>query len=536
MSSQTEFDFVVVGAGAAGCAAAARLSERADVSVLLIEAGRDDPWIWLRVPLGIGIVLTGERALRRYVTEPEPQLNGRSIFWPRGRVLGGTSTVNGMLWVRGDPKEYDDWARNGCDGWDYSSILPILRRIERTALGDAAVRGRSGPVSIVEYGPIDPLTAAFLTACREVGIAHNPDYNGNQYDGAGILQLNTRRGWRHGVREAYFWPARKRKNLTLMTEAVAETIGFSGKRARTVLVRRGDDLITLSARREIVICAGAIDSPKLLQLSGIGDPERLRSVGIAPVLALPGVGVGLRDHLHIRLSYRCTQPVTLNDMLRSPLGKALLGLRYLLRHDGLMATSTSTAHALVRSVPGLDRPDIKIQLHPMSSPDARHPRKLSLDPFPGFGIGVFSLQPKSVGEVMVPSPDARVPPRISANYLDHPDDVVSAIAGVRIARKIADQDALRRFIGEETSPGLKALRDAELLDFIRATGTTSYHPVGTCRMGRDAMAVVTPDLSVVGVAGLRVADASVFPTMPSANTHVASILVGERVADVISAV
>lgn len=526
----TTFDYIVVGAGAGGSAAAARLSEDKRFSVLLIEAGRDDPWHWLRVPLGIGKVLTGKRALWRYWTAPEPHLNNREIFWPRGRVWGGTSTVNGMLWVRGDPAEYDGWA---LPGWDHPSLLPRFRRMESTALGDAAWRGRDGPVHVTRYGPEDPLSDGFLAACEGAGMARNPDYNGARYDGAGYLQTNTRNGLRHGAREAYLRPAQQRRNLEILSQALVQRITLDGARAVSVTVRRDGQDETHTCRREIILAAGAIDTPKLLELSGIGQAARLRGLGIEVALDRPGVGEGLRDHLHTRLSFRCRNAVTLNQIMNNPLRKALFGLRYLVRRDGLMSGSTSTVHALVRTAEGPGQPDMKLQLHPMSSADARAAGKLVFDRFPGFGIGTFPLRPRATGSVHLASNDPAAPPRIQANYLGHPEDLARAIAGVRLARRVAAQPAMAAFHPVEIRPGATAESDDEITGFIRDTATTSYHPVGTCRMGQGADAVVDADLRVHGVEGLRIADASIFPTMPSANTHAPSILVGEKVADFI---
>ena len=535
MTGQETFDYVVVGAGAAGSAAAARIAEEGRHSVALIEAGRDDPWVWLKIPLGIGIVLTGERAVRRYRTEAEPNLGSRRIFWPRGRVLGGTSTINGMLWVRGDPAEYDRWADMGCKGWDFGSVLPHFKRMEACTLGRDTLRGRTGKTSIVEYSPRDPLSSAFFKACTESGITANDDYNGDRYGGVGYLQLNTRRGLRHGVREAYLRSLGGNRNLAILCDTTVESIAVENRRATSVRVRRDGTTRTIGCRREVILAAGAIDTPRLLELSGIGDPGRLQGLGIQPVHALPGVGEGLRDHLHTRLTFRSTRAVTLNDIMRSPARKVLFGLRYLVSRKGLMATSTATVHALARSPPERGRPDVKLQLHPLSAPEIRSPDRVDLDAFSGFGIGTFPLRPKSTGSVHIASRDPREQPRIRPNYLDHPDDLACAIAAVRLARRVAAQPALSDLVAEEVRPGAEAKSDEAIAAFIRETGTTSYHPVGTCRMGVDAMAVVDPELRVIGLEGLRVADASVFPTMPSSNTHAPSILVGEVAASLVNA-
>lgn len=535
MTGPGTFDYVVVGAGAAGSAAAARIAEEGRHSVALIEAGRDDPWIWLKVPLGIGIVLPGKRAVRRYWTDPEPNLGSRRIYWPRGRVLGGTSTINGMLWVRGDPAEYDRWARMGCTGWDYDSVLPHFKRMEACTLGRDTLRGRTGKTSIVEYSPRDPLSSAFFKACTQAGIAANDDYNGERYEGVGYLQLNTRRGLRHGVREAYLRSIGRNDNLAILCDTAVESIAIENRRATSVRVRRNGTEWNIGCRREVILAAGAIDTPRILELSGIGDPDRLRSLGIEPVHALRGVGEGLRDHLHTRLTFRSARAVTLNDVMRNPLRKMVFGLRYLLSRKGLMATSAATVHALARSAPELAVPDIKLQLHPLSAPDTRSPDRVELDEFSGFGIGTFPLRPASTGSVHIASRDPREQPGIRPNYLDHPDDLACAVAAVRLARQVAAQPALSELIVEEVRPGDEAKSDEEIAAFIRETGTTSYHPVGTCRMGVDAMAVVDPELRVIGLEGLRVADASIFPTMPSSNTHAPSILVGEVAASLVNA-
>ena len=535
MTEPETFDYVVVGAGAAGSAAAARIAEEGRHSVALIEAGRDDPWILLKVPLGIGIVLTGERAVRRYWTEAEPNLLSRRVFWPRGRVLGGTSTINGMLWVRGDPAEYDRWADMGCSGWDFDSVLPHFKRMEACVLGSDRLRGRTGKTGIVEYSPRDPLSSAFFKACTEAGIAANDDYNGERYDGVGYLQLNTRRGLRHGVREAYLRPLGGNRNLRILCDATVESVAIENRRATSVRVRRNGRAGTIGCRREIILAAGAIDTPKILELSGIGDPDRLQSLGIQPVHALRGVGEGLRDHLHTRLTFRSKRVTTLNDIMRSRARKILFGLRYLLSRDGFMATSTATVHAIARSAPERARPDLKLQLHPLSAADPRNPDRVELDGFSGFGLGTFPIRPASTGSVHVASCDPREQPRIMPNYLDHPDDLACAIAAVRLARTVAAQPAFSDIIVEEVRPGAEAQSDGEIAAFIRETGTTSYHPVGTSRMGVDAMAVVDPELRVIGLEGLRVADASIFPTMPSSNTHAPSILVGEIAASLVNA-
>jgi choline dehydrogenase len=410
------YDFIVVGAGSAGSAVAARLTESGRHRVLLLEAGEDDPWIWLRVPLGAGYVLLSERGLWRFYTEPEANLGNRKMFWPRGRVLGGSSTVNGMLWVRGEPAEYDHWRDLGNPGWGYADVLPFLKRMESYAKGDGAVRGKDGPINISLFGR-NTLGDAFHKACVGAGVPATPDYNASQYEGVGYLQSNTKNGLRFGGREAYLRPARGRHNLHVRAGARAQRIRVEKGRAVGVEFRVGERMHFARASREVVVSAGAVQSPQLLELSGIGDKARLREVGIAAAAHLPGVGENCRDHLHTRVSYECTRPITLNDIMANPLRQAWMGLRYLVRRDGHMAACTATVHALAKTDPSLDRPDVKIQIHNLSSEDPRHPSQLVLDKFPGFGIGTFALsrnrRVRSTSARPTPTSRRRSPPTTS---------------------------------------------------------------------------------------------------------------------------
>ena len=530
LADETAYDYVVVGGGSAGSAVASRLSESGRFRVLLLEAGEDDPWIWLRVPLGAGFVLLSQRSLWRFYTEPQANLGDRKMFWPRGRVLGGSSTINGMLWVRGEPAEYDHWRDLGNPGWGYIDVLPYLKRVESYAQGDGTVRGKHGPVHISLFGR-NALGDAFHKACIEAGVPATPDYNGTQYEGVGYLQSNTKRGLRFGGREAYLHPAHGRVNLRVRTGARAERIRVEKGRAVGVDYRIAGERHFARASREVIVSAGAVQSPQLLELSGIGDKERLAELGIACAAHLPGVGENCRDHLHTRVSFECTRPITLNDILDNPLRKAWMGLRYLVRRDGEMAACTATVHALAKTDPSLGRPDVKIQMHNLSAEDPRHPTELVLDKFPGFGIGSFALRPESKGSVHIRSADPDEPPVIAANYLADARDRKTSIAALRLARRIAEQPALAKLIVREVRPGPEAQSDEALLEHIAKLGATSYHPIGTCKMGNDAMAVVDHELGVHGIKGLRVADASIMPTMVSSNTNAPSFLIGERCAD-----
>jgi choline dehydrogenase len=539
-----EFDYVIVGAGSAGCVLANRLSASGTHSVCLLEAGDDDNWMWIRIPAGIAHILTGERAIWRFQTEPDEKVGGRGIFWPRGRALGGSSAVNGMIWVRGDPLEYDHWASLGNPGWAYADVLPFLKRMECYAHGDAQYRGRDGPMHITRYVDRDPLSEGYHAAACQAGIPAVDDYNGPRFEGIGYLQYNTRRGRRRHTADNYLRPAMQRSNLRVETGALAQRITFEGTRATGVTYRKGDALHTVRARREVLLAAGAIQSPQLLELSGIGNAEVLQRAGVPVLHHAPGVGENLRDHLHVRLSFETKLRITLNAILRSRVLQAQMGARWLFLGRGLMTTSSATMMAIARSRPDLPRPDIKMQLHQLSMAsshyaDNRKARsvadRMGLDPYPGFSIGCYPLRPESRGSVHIRTAEASDPPRIHANYLAAEEDAHTLVAALKMIRKIAAQPGLAQHIVRETRPGPEAQSDDELLDHIRKTGQTSYHPIGTCRMGADKLAVVDARLKVHGIEALRVCDASIMPTMVASNTNAPSIMIGEKASDMVLA-
>ena len=533
MADADIYDYIIVGAGSGGSALAARLSENPQLRVLLLEAGEDDRWIWFSIPLGAGYIWLRERGLWRFQTEPESFMAGRRMFWPRGRVLGGTSSVNGMLWVRGEPAEFDHWRDLGNPGWSHADVLPFFRRIEACSFGEPGLRGHDGPVPVTLLGH-ETLADAFHAACQQAGVPATPDYNGDQYEGVGYLQTNTKHGRRMGGRETYLKQARTRPNLTVITGARARRVLVRNRRAAGVTYETSAGLQTVTAAREVILCAGAVQTPQLLELSGIGKSALLQRHGIEVIHNLPGVGENCRDHLHTRISYECRRSITLNDIMRNPLRKAMMGAQYALTRGGHMAACTTQAHALAKTDPALSRPDVKIQMHNLSAADPRHPTEIRFDEFPGFGIGSFVLRPRSTGSVHIRSRDPDEAPVIVASYLSDEYDRATSVAALRLTRRIASQPALQALIVREVRPGPGVDSDEALLEHIARLGATSYHPAGTCKMGNDAMAVVDHRLRVHGVEGLRIADASIMPTMVSANPNAACFVIGERCAEFIS--
>ena len=524
------FDYIVVGAGSAGCALANRLSERPDIRVLLIEAGGEPNHFWFKIPIGIGKLMLGD-AVWKYRSEPEPKLGGRAVDWVHGRVLGGSSSVNGMLFVRGEPRRYDEWRDADCPGWGYDDVLPYLKRLEDCPFGDPEVRGRGGPIPVTELAVDDPISEAFVDACLEMGLPLNPDYNGHSNDGVGPSQMNIQNHARFSAFHGYVQPARGRANLTVRTDTPVDRVMVSGNRATGIAFTAGGQEHSVAARREVILSGGAYHSPHLLELSGIGNGDILRQYGIPVAKHLPGVGENLRDHLHPRVSFETNRPITVNDMLRSHWRGGREMLRYLLFRKGLFSTTSFKAIAYARSGPAVPYADIRLQC-PLISGPARSIGP-GVDPFPGFHLGSYFLYPSSRGHVHLSSPDPRAMPAMRANYLQDETDLAKTVQAVKLARRLSRQPAFQPVIVRETRPGPDVVTDAAIEDYVVETGQTSWHPVGSCRMGTDKDAVVDPRLRVHGMAGLRVADASVMPFHTSSNTNVPSIMVGEKAADLI---
>ncbi len=536
MEAGEPFDFVIVGAGTTGCILAARLSESGRFRVLLLEAGPRDRHYWLKVPLGIGKIRGDERFHWKFFTEPEPKMSEQRVYWPRGRVLGGSGSVNGMIYNRGQPTDYDDWRNSGNTSWGFSDLLPYFKKLERFPGGDPEWRGHGGPIFVTDLASDpDPLSDAFIAASEQAGYPRVKDYNAGSNDvGTGYLQLNIRSGLRCSSSVAYLRPALGRKNLRVEVNAIAKRILFSGKRAIGLEFSENGNVRRAMATKSVILSAGTVQSPQLLELSGIGSAQRLRDIGVPVVHHLPGVGENLQDHIQVRLVYECREPLTLNAVLSNPARLCRMGLRFLLQRKGLMTTASAKTFTNVRALPESTRADVKIQQY-MISGDSRHMggSDLVLDEFWGFSIGHNQMRPLSRGSIHARTADVRDPPVIRANYISHETDARAHVAALKIERLIASQPALARLIVRERRPGPSVQSDDELLAYCGETGHTSYHPIGTCKMGVDGMAVVNPRLCVHGVEGLRVMDASIMPTLTSCNTNVPAMMIGEKGADLV---
>ena len=526
------FDYVIVGSGPAGSVLANRLTEDGRTTVCVLEAGMADSHPFIRIPAGFVKLLTSPRMMWQFVAEPGAAIGGRAIALPQGRVVGGSSSVNGLAYTRGQAEDFDGWAALGNPGWRFEEVLPYFKRSERRiGPGDDVYRGRDGPLPITDPDWTGPLCEAFISGAAELGIARNPDYNGAEQLGAGYFQRFIHHGRRVSMAHAFLHPAIRRGNVDLRTEALATAIICDGRRATGVVYRRQGHEQAVLARREVIVCAGAINSPKLLQLSGIGPASLLQERGLPVLHALAGVGENLQDHYTVRMTARARNVRTINEAAHG----WRLGLevaRWLARRPSIIGLSPSLVHVFCKSRPELSRGDIQVLFTPASYKAGKH---YEVDDAPGMSVGARQQRPESRGHVRIAGPDALRDPRIQPNYLAHPRDQQTLVAALKMARSLLQTQALAPYFQAETLPGPTVGSDAEWLDFARRAGNTAYHMVGTCSMGpaSDALAVVDADLRVHGMQALRVVDASVMPRLPSANTLAATLMVAERAADCI---
>tara|TARA_R110002020_G_scaffold109430_16_gene253151 strand:- start:17997 stop:19622 length:1626 start_codon:yes stop_codon:yes gene_type:complete len=527
--TERAWDYVIIGGGTAGCILANRLSADPKISVLVLEAGTPARTPWIRMPAGFVKLMNDPAYNWRFRTEPESALKDRRITIPRGRGLGGSSLINGMIYVRGQPEDYDSWSQSGALGWSFEDVLPYFRKLESFAGGDPAFRGQSGPVNVVRVTETSPISDSFIEAGAQAGFPVNADYNGADQTGFGYYQVLQKNGARWHMGDAYLDPARKRANLAIETGAQVTEISLDGRSVRAVCYRQNGQNLRVRVGGEVILAAGAVQSPQILELSGIGDPGHLSAIGLATRHALAGVGRNYQDHFATRMNWRVSRGITLNEKSRGwRLAVALA--QYALARRGILTLGTGLAHGFVRSRAEVERPDVQYFFVHASYADAGD-RKL--DRFPGMTIGVTQMRPQSRGTIHARSADPFDPPEIRPNFLDAPIDQQTIVDGMKVARRIMAQQAMQRWIVSETAPGAEIDRDTEWLDFARSNGQSIYHPVGTCAMGAGPMAVVDCRLRVHGLQGLRVVDASVMPTLPSANTQAAVMMIAEKAADMI---
>jgi choline dehydrogenase len=524
-----EADFVVVGAGSAGCVVAARLSQDPGTRVVLLEAGGEDQSRWIHVPLGYGKTFADASVNWCYHTEPDPGANGRSIFWPRGKVLGGSSSINGMVYIRGQHEDFDLWRQLGNAGWSSTDVLPYFKRAQHQTRGASEFHGIDGPLCVSDTSEHHPICEAFIAGAMALGYPRNDDFNGVKQDGVGYHQTTTRKGKRCSTAVGYLHPVRNRSNLRVITGALAEQVLFDGRRAIGLAVRTQDQPFTVRAAREVILCGGAVNSPQLLMLSGVGPQDQLARFGIPLVHHLPGVGQSLQDHYSAPIKLKCRLPITVNDVMQSSVKKLKVGLRYYLFRTGPLTMAAGPAALFVRTREGPATPDVKISVAPFSSDRLQD----GLHPWSGFSLTIYQLRPESRGEIRLKSTSPSDPPAMFPNYLATETDRRAVVDGLKIGRRILATSHMRPFIAEEYQPGPGVQTDDQLLEHARNAGSTVFHPTSTCKMGVDPMAVVDPELRVQGLEALRVVDASIMPTVVSGNTNAATIMIGEKAADLL---
>ncbi len=524
-----EFDYIIIGAGSAGCVLANRLSENPAFKVALLEAGGRDVNPWIHIPAGYFRTMFNPAVTWQFGCGPEPHLDHRIVPWPRGRVLGGSSSINGLLYVRGQSQDYDTWRQLGNVGWSFGDVLPYFKRAEDQERGADELHGTGGPLGVSDVRMQNPLCEAYIEACVAAGIPRTQDFNGPAQEGAGYYQLTNRHGRRCSAAVAYLNPARRRPNLSIITNAEVSGLDLDGRRVKGVRYRQDGTERVIGARREVLLAAGAIGSPQILQVSGIGPPDVLAAAGVDVRHALNGVGANLQDHFQVRFVYECTLPASLNDIWHSRWLQFKAGVEYATQRSGILTIGAGVAGAFARSRPELDLPDVQFHIMPLS---ADRPGQ-SLHTFSGMTVSVCQLRPESRGTLAIRSGDARRQPAIVANYLAAETDRRVMLDGVKLMRRVSAERAFAQYVKAERYPGPEAASDEALMAYMREKGTTIFHPAGTCKMGTDAMAVVDPRLKVRGLEGLRVVDGSIMPLVVSGNTNAPIIMIAEKAADMI---
>lgn len=533
MSHMDEYDYIVVGAGSAGCVLANRLSEDPAIKVLLIEAGPEDKSLWMKIPAGATRLFAPSPTNWGYFTEPEKHLRNRNIYWPRGRTLGGSSSINGMVYLRGHPEDYNEWARLGNSGWGWDEVLPFFMVSEDQLRGPRAMHGSGGPLAVSDPAIDDLAGRLFIQSAVNTGLPAREDLNDGIQEGVGRAQMTVRRGVRSSTSVAFLHPVRHRPNLDVKVEALVEKVELEGRRAVGIRYTQGGQARLAKARREVILSGGVVNSPQLLMLSGIGPGEQLQAHGIPVVHALPGVGSNLQDHLYVYYNVECARSISLNHHLQGA-RMYYQALKYFINKSGYLNIGADQATAFPKVAPGADRPDVEISFRPMSLSITKA-GAIALDKFPGINASCSLLRPKARGSISLASTNPRDAVRISANYLDNDEDLTIMREGMRWIRTVFETPPLSDYIRREVAPGEHVASDVEWENYIRDEAQSVYHPVGTCSMGTGEMAVVDPNLKVRGIDGLRIVDASVMPRITSCNTNAPTIMIGQKGASMILA-